>query len=331
MAAASQHISTSSAGFDVDVIIIHRNTLAMTSACIESIFASSIASRVRVIVVDNDSHDDSAKELEQAFAHITVVRAGENLGYGKACNLGARHGTSPFVIFSNSDVLYTHTAIERLVSTLAKHRNCAVCGPQQFFPDGSWQQSYDHFPGVHLALRNLFGLSALFRHRQRKRLTLQQPERVPVPLSVPFLDGAVLAVRRVLFEEIDGFDERYFFFCEDVELSYAFHRAGYGVLLDPSALVIHERGFTRRRSLQDDLKYLGANERARAFFLRSHHGTFATRMALVIGILHYGVITVVLWLFLLISPAGKRDRLRHRITVVQHLIAVCANELEKSP
>ena len=325
MSERQQHISPST----IDVVIIHRNTLAMTSACIESILGSSIASRVRVIVVDNDSHDDSAKELEQAFAHITVVRAGENLGYGKACNLGARHGTSQFVIFSNSDVLYTHTAIERLEISLTDQKNCAVCGPQQFFPDGSWQQSYDHFPGVRLALRNLFGLSAFFRYRQRKLLTLQNPERVTTPLSVPFLDGAVLAVRRVLFEQIGGFDERYFFFCEDVELCHAFHRAGYGVLLDPSALVIHERGFTRRRSLQDDLKYLGANERARAFFLRSHHGSFATRMALVIGILHYGVINVVLWLYLLFSTAEQRDRLRHRVTVLQHLIAVCANELEK--
>lgn len=302
----------------------------MTSACIDSILGSSIASCIRVIVVDNDSQDDSAAKLEQAFAQITVVRAGENLGYGKACNLGARHGNSEFVVFSNSDVLYMSTAIERLVSTLAEHPNSAVCGPQQFFPDGSWQQSYDHFPGVYLALRNLFGLTAFFRYRQRKRLTLQNPERIITPLPVPFLDGAVLAVRRLLFEKIGGFDERYFFFCEDVELCHSFHKAGYGVLLDPSALVIHERGFTRQRSLQDDLKFLGANERARAFFLRSHYGPFAARMALVIGILHYGVINVVLWILLQFRPAVKRDQVRHRVTVLQHLIAVCANELEKS-
>ncbi|MFM8473765.1 MAG: glycosyltransferase family 2 protein [Candidatus Kapaibacterium sp.] len=312
----------------VDIVIIHRNTYEVTSACIDSIVACSLGGTVRVVVVDNASDDGSADRLRSAYPSVTVLHAETNLGYAKACNFGAKHSQSELVVFSNSDVRYTHDALERLVQVLRHDASIAVCGPQQFFPDGTWQRSHDRFPGVLLALRNLSGLTALERLWATRSIRLSSPGTRSVT-PVPYLDGAVLVVRRSWFDRIGGFDERFFFFCEDMALCHAFHAAGAKVVFVPHAHVIHERGFTRRRRLEDDLRYLAFNERARAVFLRLHAGPVTTRSTLIITTMYYAAIAVAMTLRLVVARGQVREALIHKRTVVMHLITVCADELEK--
>lgn len=314
----------------VDIIIVHRNTYEITAACIDSLLRCSIADHLRIVVVDNASDDDSVARLQSAFPSITMLRADVNLGYAKACNLGARNLASEVIVFSNSDVRYTSTSLEELVRVLITDDTVAVCGPQQFYPDGSWQQSHDLFPGIRLALRNLFGVTAWTRRRASRSTSLSSAVVGVQPQTVEYLDGAVLVVRRSLFDRIGGFDERYFFFCEDVELCHAFHEIGSKVLFVPAAHVIHERGFTRRRRLEDDMLYLGANERARAMFLRLHHRDIMARLTLIITTMYYAVISLVLTARMFVTHDLPREKLRHKRIVVRHLITICAEELERS-
>lgn len=312
----------------IDIVIIHRNTFGVTSACIDSLLVCSLADNINIIVIDNGSEDDSIDRLSECYPEVKIVKAGSNLGYSKACNLGAAHSASEFIVFSNSDVRYLPDTIEHLVSVMQGDADVSMCGPQQFYPDGSWQQSYDYFPGKRLAFRNILGVTALWRLWKAKTIFMDTRILHSNPVVVEFLDGAVLAVRRTCLQAVGGFDERFFFFCEDVQLSYALRGIGKKVVMVPSARVFHERGFTRRRNLADDIRYLGANERARAMFLRQHFHPFTTRFTLIANTLYYGLIVVLITPRLLFSRDSTRSALQHRISVLQHLIAVCADELE---
>jgi GT2 family glycosyltransferase len=168
-----------------------------------------------------------------------VIAAGENLGYGKAINLGFRQTTGDIVILSNPDVVYLDGSISLMLKFLTENVGIGLTGPQQMFPNRRWQRSYGELPGIWSGVRDATGWTTL-HNGVRKLLWPRRLDRKPK--RVPYVDGAVLAVRRQAFLEMGGFDEDFYFYSDESDLCARLTKAGWGVVFLPDAKVIHVRG-----------------------------------------------------------------------------------------
>lgn len=189
----------------------------------------------RVVVVDNAGEDDAAAVAERAGA--TVVRLEERTGYGAAINAGYRRvSDGDLFCVLNPDILFIEPrTIERLMVHFADP-HVAVAAPALVLPDGRLQDSARTWPTpADLAMRRL-GLTP-------------QLGAIRDGGDVPWTVAAFWVVRRSAWEEVGGFDERFFLYFEDVDVSYRLRERGYSVRFDPSVKAMHNFGAASRRSL----------------------------------------------------------------------------------
>jgi N-acetylglucosaminyl-diphospho-decaprenol L-rhamnosyltransferase len=220
----------------VDVVVVTYNSHDHANDCVASLCTDP---RLNVIVVDNDSSDGTADTLEDL--PLTLVRAQTNGGFACGCNIGWRKGAAPQVLFLNPDARTTPDDVLRLADVLDAEPRVGAVGPRILETDGSLQHSQRVFP----SLRASFG-RALFLHRLFPRsqwsFDIARASAYDAPASPDWLSGACLLVRRSLLEALGGFDERFFMYCEDMDLCKGTRNLGYGVRYEPSAVVTHAGG-----------------------------------------------------------------------------------------
>jgi len=197
-------------------------------------------------VVDNGSTDQSAALVEALAPPCRLVRSTRNGGYGAGANLGAKVVRRELLFVCNPDLVLEPDAIERLAGALDAHPGDAVAGPMLVEPDGSVYPSGRSFPGMGDALGH--GFAGLFWRgnpwTRRYRLLGDDQHRAR---EADWVSGAGFLIRREVFEAVGGFDEAYFMYVEDVDLCWRVHRAGWGVLYEPAARVVHEQGRSTSR------------------------------------------------------------------------------------
>ena len=219
----------------VEVVIVTRNSAGHIGPCVDSV----VAARALPIVVDNGSMDNTLEIVRSRCPEAKIIATGENQGYGAAMNLGFKETMGDFVILSNPDVVLLGDSIPRMVEFLEKNPSIGVTGPQQMFPNRSWQRSYGDLPGIWTGLKDAVGITTL--HNQLRRIFW--PRRIDRrPKEVPYVDGGVLAVRREAFLGANGFDDAFFLSADDSDLCARLRKAGWGVVFFPEAEVIHIRG-----------------------------------------------------------------------------------------
>jgi len=246
----------------VDVVIIHHNTLDLTSRCIQSLLDTAGELVASIVVVDNASSDGSGNELRARFPSVSVLRRDQPLSYAAACNDGARYGTAPYLLLSNSDVEYQPGCIGHMIGYMEQHLQVGVCSPLQRYPDGRRQRSWGYFPGWQEIAALMVGIETI--HNRRGHRDSQ-------PRAVPYCDGAVLFCRRAAYQQIGGMDERFSFFCEDADLCYRLWQKQWHCHFVPDATVIHHRGGTWQRSLEQMIAYEQQNMAAKLLFAQVQH------------------------------------------------------------
>lgn len=247
----------------VDVVIIHHNTFELTRQCIESLLESPQRTLIASItLVDNASTDGSAASLAALYPMIHLRRLEQPHSYAAACNIGASAGCAPNILLSNSDVVYDPTSLNAFTDHLKQYPHVGVCAAHQRYPDLRSQRSWGYVPGWGDILSTIVGIEFWhnrFGHSDRRWR------------AVPYCDGAALFCRRSAYEQLGGMDERFSFFAEDADLCYRMWLHGWHCHFLPHVQIIHYRGATRRRTLDQTL----ASERmimaAKLQFVRHYH------------------------------------------------------------
>ncbi|WP_447801676.1 glycosyltransferase family 2 protein [Pseudomonas kilonensis] len=267
--------STSSLRGECDVIIVNYNAGELLLACVRSAFAAGASN---VIVVDNDSHDDSLMLVERTHAvgdSLQIVRNAANLGFAVACNQGARLSAAPNLFFLNPDTVLAADAIDHLLLALRSAPEIGMVGGFLCNPDGSEQAGGRRvFPTPRRAFMRAFGLSrlsALFPSLLSDFLLHKEP--LPsVPIVVEAVSGACMLVKREAIESVGLWDEDYFLHCEDLDWCMRFHQAGWRVLFVPDARVMHVFGGCSRQRpyFVEWHKHLGILRFYRKFFRRKY-------------------------------------------------------------
>ncbi len=213
----------------LSIIIISYNTAKLTLDCIKSIFLDKGLKEIpfEIIVIDNNSHDESVQELKKLKDKITLIENKDNTGFGKANNQGVKIAKGNYVLLLNSDTIILHSAISQSLDWLCSHPESSICTAQLlnkdktiqasggFFPNLAnvltWCLSLDDLPLINKIIKPIHPHTPTFYTKDKFYLSDHRQD---------WVTGAFLLTRKNLFDKVGGFDESYFMYGEEVELCY---------------------------------------------------------------------------------------------------------------
>jgi len=232
---------------DLLVVTVSYNTRDLLADCLDSALAGLERSGLdgRVCVVDNASADGSADMVRHRFPSVTLVAHDENLGFAAGNNLGLQaigFGSQVrprHVLFLNPDTRVVDDALRALVRFMDGTSRAGAAGARLVHGDGSFQHSAFAFPGLAQIVFDFFPV----HHRLLdSRLNGRYPRRLyaagkPFPVDHPL--GAALMVRGETLTQVGSFDERYFMYCEEIDLCRRIKKAGWEIYCVPTAEIVH--------------------------------------------------------------------------------------------
>jgi GT2 family glycosyltransferase len=200
----------------------------------------------KVIVVDNDSADGSAEMVEEEFPHVHVVRSGSNLGFGRGNNLGFRYAEGRHVLLLNPDAYITDPhLLSAVVTWLDRNGAFGALGCRLTFPDGRHQVGDAGYrPGTAAMIYSALGFTRL-SSRFRGVFTVGRGTESEGPISVDWICGAFMLVRRDILQLVGGFDDRIFMYAEDVEWGCRARDLGVHIAYIPWREVVHVQNGTQ--------------------------------------------------------------------------------------
>jgi N-acetylglucosaminyl-diphospho-decaprenol L-rhamnosyltransferase len=220
-----------------------------------------------VVVVDNASDDGTAEMVAVDHPEVDLIAAPTNLGFARATNLGAARGESRFLLALNPDTSVTPGALDTMLGTIEADSRIAVAGPRLLTPDGSLDHAAKRsFPTPLSALGHFTGIGR--RRGATGRLAAYRAPEVESG-AVDAVNGAFMLMRRSAFEDVGGFDEGYWMYMEDLDLSYRLARAGWVTWYEPAATVQHVKGGTTGGERSAQLNW--AFHKGMARFYRKHY------------------------------------------------------------
>lgn len=223
---------------------------------------------VTVVLADNGSTDGTPEEAVERYPGTRLVRTGRNLGYGSAANRGV--ATVPaddeFVIVANPDVVWGPNSIDELLDAAQRWPRAGTLGPLIRDPDGSVYPSARHLPslvrgGMHAVVGFVWKTNPWTKAYRQEYLE-------PTERPVGWLSGSCLLIRRAAFDQVGGFDERYFMYMEDVDLGDRMGRAGWLNVYVPSSEILHAKGHSTGR---DPASNLRAHHESTYIYLSDRH------------------------------------------------------------
>jgi N-acetylglucosaminyl-diphospho-decaprenol L-rhamnosyltransferase len=270
---------------DVAAVVVNYNAGATLAACVARLRAEGVGA---IVVVDNDSGDGSAEAA--AAPDVRLVRAGANLGYGTAANIGVATASQPYVLVMNPDVEVRPGSVDALVGALERDPLLAVVGPRVESPDGSLYPSARRFPDLVVAAGHAFLWFVAPDNRFSRAYKLLDWDHA-TPGEVDWVSGSCMLVRRDAFGAVGGFDERYFMYVEDVDLCWRLGRAGWRIGYEPASRVVHAGGVST-----DQAAYRMILEHHRSLWRFARETTVgARRLALPAVAAGLGARTVLAW------------------------------------
>lgn len=222
-----QNISESEQQYDLSVIIVNYNTADFVKRCLASIVLQNKV-QYEVIVIDNGSKDGIAGVINHDYPWVTFIENEENLGFAAANNQGVKISSGRYIYYLNPDTKLTPGVFKKLIEYMDTHLEMGLAGTCMVNPDGSLQSSVERrYPGQRYAgeeLKNLKG-------------------------DIAWVLGASMIARRNIIETLNGFDERFFLYGEDLDLCLMIRKAGWCIGFVQDAVVIHWGGGSERKNL----------------------------------------------------------------------------------
>jgi N-acetylglucosaminyl-diphospho-decaprenol L-rhamnosyltransferase len=255
----------------LDIVIVNWNAGPQIATCVRSIAAvkKDNFDLQRVVIVDNASTDGSADELENFGPHPIVLRNKENRGFAGGCNQGAEGSKADYLLFLNPDTeLYPNT-IETCIAFLDKedHRQVGIVGVQLIGDSGDIARTCSRLPTSRIFLSSMVGLNRLLPatfpdlfYSEWDHGMTRQVEQVM---------GAFFFVRRSLFEMLQGFDERFFVYFEEVDFTCRAAQKGFTTVFLGDAKVFHKGCGTTEQIKATRLFY---SLRSRLLYAQKHFG-----------------------------------------------------------
>ena len=230
---------------NVSIIIINYKTPQLVIDCVNSIVEKTNNLNYEIIVVDNNSEDNSKDIIERYLdGQIIFIESKENLGFGTGNNLGVQYARGEYLFFLNSDTVLINNAIKILYDYMISHKEVGIVGGNLYTidlkPSPSFSMSFDKIEDYKDNSKWLTILkNKLFRHKQKKNIVFNDTDE---PLKVGYVYGTDMMMKKKLFDDIHGFDSDFFMYAEEEDLSYRVVESGKEIWSIPDARIIHLDG-----------------------------------------------------------------------------------------
>lgn len=230
---------------DLSVIVISYNTKETTLNCLESVLKHTKGLAYEIIVVDNGSDDGSVegiKALSKIHSQINLIVSKNNLGFGRANNLGVKSAKGDYLLFLNSDTLLNDNALNISLKNLKQNPSAGIYSCRLINADGTFQPSGGHFPTFgNLAAWQLFiddlpVFSSLIPSFHPKQSQYDKNQKMD------WVTGAFMMIKKDLFLKSGGFDEKIFMYTEEMELCYRVSKIGFSTIYTNTPMVVHLGG-----------------------------------------------------------------------------------------
>jgi len=268
---------------DLDIVIVNWNAGAQLRECLASVAAAARSGFTlsRVVVVDNASNDRSLEGLDELGLPLTIIANEQNRGFGAACNQGAAGHASTYVLFLNPDTRLYANALTEAVAFLESPggERFGFCGIQLVDAEGRVHRSCTRHPRPRHFAAALTGLTRLAPGWFPSHFMTEWDHAED--REVDHVMGAFLLVRRSVFEELHGFDERFFVYLEDLDLTLRAKRLGWPAMFLARAQAFHRSGGVSEQAKPARLYY---SLHSRMTYGHKHFGRMTAR-ALDVGTL----------------------------------------------
>lgn len=254
----------------ISIIIISYNVRYFLEQCLLSVRRATAGLAAQVIVVDNRSADDTLVALRPLFPEVLFIDAGVNLGFAKACNLGFRHATGQHLLFLNPDTLLAEDSLQKVLRFVQHQPHAGAVGVRMI--DGSGRFLKESKRGLPTPLASLFklcGLARLFPHSRLFSRYYLGHRSAAQNQEVDVVAGAFMFIPRPVLEKVGLFDEAFFMYAEDIDLSYRIQQAGYRNYYIADATIIHFKG---ESTPLHSARYVHTFYKAMDLFVRKHYG-----------------------------------------------------------
>ncbi len=262
---------------DISVIIVNYNTKELTHKCIKSIYDTTFGVTFEIIVVDNNSSDNSYEYIISDFPDIKFLKSGTNLGFGKANNLGVDYASGKYLFFLNSDTIVLNNSMKYFFDFMETNKNLKtgvagsvlldenykVTHSSRFFPS-KWEECRAQFTGY-------------FSKKDFKKVNQREYDQYlsfKEYIEVDYVTGADMFISKSLFEETGRFDPYYFMYFEESDLQLRLHKSGYKNVIINGPEILHLQGSS---DLNPDImpERRIRNDRSKFYFFKKWSGKFS--------------------------------------------------------
>jgi len=251
----------------ISVIILNYNVRFFLEQCVLSVEKALQNIDGEIIVVDNDSPDDSCEMMKQRFPNIKLIENKENTGFPKGNNIGVAHAKGEYLCILNPDTVVAEDTFEKLLAFAQTKTDMGIIGCKLVDGTGRFlPESKRSIPTPFVAITKMVGLYRMFPkvstfgRYYAKHLSENETGKVEV------LVGAFMLIRREFYQKLNGFDEAFFMYGEDIDLSYRSLQEGKNNYYFADTTVIHYKG----ESTVKDKKYLQSFQNAMELFYKKH-------------------------------------------------------------
>lgn len=255
---------------ELTVIIVSFNTRALTLKALETLFANTHRTVMKVVVLDNASSDGSAAAIAAAFPEVELIASPENLGFARANNQVAATATTPWLLLLNPDTETHPYAVDNLLDFAKAHPDAGIVGGRTVFPDGSlnaascWRRI-----GVWSLFTQITGLTRLFPRSSLFNYEAIGGWRRDSVRQIDIVVGCFLLTSTALWRRLGGFDLKYFMYGEDADLCLRARALGYRPAITPDAQIMHLVGASTAKKADKMVAVM----RAKTTLVRDHWPT----------------------------------------------------------
>lgn len=274
---------------DISIIIVNYNVKEFLDNLLSSINKAAGNLNIEIIVVDNASKDHSVPYLKEKYPDVIYIENDRNIGFGKANNQAIDIVRGRYSLLINPDTIIRENTLSELKKHLDEHPKTGAAGCKIINPDGTFAlESRRSIPTPWSALWKILGLTALFPKSKTFADYYMSWMDENKPSQVPVLSGSFMFSRTDVLRKINGFDEQFFMYGEDIDLCYRINEIGYDIDYVPSTSIIHYKGESTKKG---NLDYIVLFNKALYQFYKKHYSygySLFFRLLIVLGIILRG-------------------------------------------
>ncbi len=262
---------------DLSILIVTYNSERLIGPLLDSLKTELTAMSAEVVIVDNASRDATVESVRTLHPWVTMIASPDNLGFAAGNNLAAKSATGRYLLLLNPDAIPAPGSLARGIALMDTHPDAGLAGGELRGLDNSRQPSSRMFPTL---LDEVFTLSGLAARYPESQLFARLDRRWADPeqaASVDWIPGAFVFIPAKVFLQLNGFDQRFFMYYEEVDLCRRMQQAGYRIYYWPELKAMHIGGESAKTVIKARVSKSGSQleswrMRSGLLYYRKHHG-----------------------------------------------------------